>query len=122
MRHKDTYDAKTDPPPDLGLEVEVSRSALDRMQIFAAMKIPEIWRWDGQTIHVPLFGADGLYHESTHSRAFPFLEVRQLVQFVEARSELGTTALIQDFRKWVREQQAKGWPASEKKSRKTKRK
>ncbi len=38
------------PPPDLVLEVEISRSVLDRMGIDAAMKVPEVWRWDGEQL------------------------------------------------------------------------
>ncbi len=41
-----------DPPPDLALEVEGTRSALDRMDIYATLRVPEVWRYDGETIHV----------------------------------------------------------------------
>ncbi len=110
MRDRDTYDSKSDPPPDLSLEIEVSRSALDRMAIFAAMRIPEVWRWDGETIHIHLLGPDGKYVDSTRSRAFPFLPVHELVRFIKMRHRLSDTAIVQAFRKWVREQKAEGWP------------
>lgn len=125
MRHKDSYDSKTDPPPDLALEIEVSRSALDRMAIYAAFRVPEVWRWDGKTIHVHVLDAAGQYAESTKSRAFPFLPVNELARFVNMRNQLGTTALVRAFREWVRDQQAKGWPKHEKnhgKSKRTRRK
>ena len=47
MRSKEDYDQQNDPPPDLVLEVEVSCSVLDRLGIYAALKVPEVWRWDG---------------------------------------------------------------------------
>jgi Uma2 family endonuclease len=109
MRHKDSYDSKTDPPPDLALEVEITRSALNRMSIYAAMRIPEVWRWDGKKIHIHVLSGDSQYVESAQSRAFPFLPVQELVRFVNMRNQLGTTALVRAFRAWVREQQAKGW-------------
>ncbi|MGE0496039.1 MAG: Uma2 family endonuclease [Vulcanimicrobiota bacterium] len=31
-------------PPDLVVEVEISRSALDKLPIFAALAVPEVWR------------------------------------------------------------------------------
>src|ERR1700674_3812031 len=37
-------DLRTDPPPDLAIEVDVTRSSLDRMDIYAALKVPEVWR------------------------------------------------------------------------------
>lgn len=40
MRSVWDYDPHQHPPPDLVLEVEVSRSAMDRMGIYAAMKVP----------------------------------------------------------------------------------
>src|SRR5881394_1932225 len=35
-----------DPPPDLVIEVDVSSSSLDRFAIYAALRVPEIWRLD----------------------------------------------------------------------------
>src|SRR5262245_37165437 len=45
VRGRDDIDLDTDPPPDLALEIEISRSALDRMSIYAALRVPEVWRW-----------------------------------------------------------------------------
>src|ERR1043165_3043265 len=42
VRHKMTWDARTDPPPDLILEIEVSRTIAKRMAIFAAFRVPEV--------------------------------------------------------------------------------
>ena len=38
-----------DPPPDLAIEIEVSRTVLGRCRSTAAFKIPEVWRYDGTT-------------------------------------------------------------------------
>ncbi|MEW6278745.1 MAG: Uma2 family endonuclease, partial [Candidatus Eremiobacterota bacterium] len=40
----DTWDASHHPPPDLAIEVEISSSILDRLGIYAALGMPEIWR------------------------------------------------------------------------------
>src|SRR5437899_8506051 len=48
VRGKGALDLTLDPPPDLALEVEISRSALDRLRVYAALGVPEVWRWDGQ--------------------------------------------------------------------------
>src|SRR5881397_3480899 len=37
-------DAALGPPPDLIIEIDVSRSSLDRFPIFAAFGVPEVWR------------------------------------------------------------------------------
>jgi Uma2 family endonuclease len=108
VRGRTEIDFDEDPPPDLVLEVEISRSLLDRMRLYATLGVPEVWRWDGQTLRVCLLGKDGRYRENHASRAFPFLPVAELVRFLslEGRSE---TRLIREFRAWVREQQAAGW-------------
>jgi Uma2 family endonuclease len=38
-------DLSVDPPPDLVIETEVSRSVLRRLRIYAALGTREIWRW-----------------------------------------------------------------------------
>src|SRR5262249_29254374 len=50
MRGKPNFDPETDPPPDLAIEVEITRSVLNRLGIYAALGVPEVWRYDGQTI------------------------------------------------------------------------
>ena len=109
VRGKDEIDLRKDPPPDLVLEVEVSRTAVNRMGVLAVLGVPEVWRFDGKTIHVHLLGADGRYIESSTSRSFPFLPVTQLVRYLNRRKTLGNAALIREFRTWVRDQIARDW-------------
>lgn len=46
IRHKEDLDFSVDPPPDLAVEVEVSRSAVGRLPVDASLGIPEVWRYD----------------------------------------------------------------------------
>jgi Uma2 family endonuclease len=107
VRDRDDLDLDVDPPPDLVLEVEISRSTLNRMGIYAALKVPEVWRWDGEKLTVCLLGKKGNYAVSERSKAFPFLPLADLVGFMKRAG--GETAVIRSFRKWIREQQAAGW-------------
>ncbi len=52
MRGKVEIDLSVDPPPDLAIEVEVSRSAASRLPIYAALGVPEVWRYDGRVAEV----------------------------------------------------------------------
>jgi Uma2 family endonuclease len=47
IRDREDCNPECDPPPDLGLEVDITRSSMDRMEIYAKLKVPEVWRWDG---------------------------------------------------------------------------
>lgn len=109
IREKTKIDLRVDPPPDLMIEIEVSRSALDRMGIAAALRVPEFWRCDGESIQCHVLGADGKYAVSERSPTFPFLRLEVLIEFMQRRKELDETTLIREFRAWVRAQIARGW-------------
>ena len=44
IRGKTELDLMEDPPPDLAIEVEITQNVLDRISIYAALGVPEIWR------------------------------------------------------------------------------
>jgi Uma2 family endonuclease len=52
---KTHLDLRVDPPPDLAIEVDIKRSSLDRMSIYAALAVPEVWRVssEGLTFNSP---------------------------------------------------------------------
>ncbi len=103
VRGRAVLDLTVDPPPDLALEIEISRSALDRMAIYAKLRVPEVWCWDGETLRVFLLGPDGQYTESPRSQAFPFLPLDALAPFLKAGAELSEAQLVHNFRQWMRE-------------------
>jgi Uma2 family endonuclease len=107
VRGREDIDLEKDPPPDLALEIEISRSALDRMSIYAALGVPEVWRWDGKKLTVHVRTTRGTYRKSDRSKAFPFLPVTEFVGFLE-RTNLSETQLLRSFRAWVRKQK-KSW-------------
>ncbi len=109
VRGKDRIDLRCDPPPDLVLEIDVTHSSLDRLSIYAALGVPEVWRFDGTRLQVYLLGPDGRHAEADHSRAFPFLPLTELTRFLAARSNQGETDLARQFRAWVRERVAANW-------------
>jgi Uma2 family endonuclease len=104
VRGKRQIDLRVDPPPDLAIEVDVASSSLDRMSIYAALGVPEVWRLDehGLTFHV--LGSDGRYAESPVSRAFPMVTPADLSGFLALRSQLDENAVVQKVRAWIRQQ------------------
>ena len=104
VRGKASLDLAVDPPPDLFLEIEVSRTILDRIGIAAALRVPEIWRYDGNTIHVGLLGADAEYRWHSHSPTFPDIPLDQLARFLKMAQTTDHLSVLRAFRQWVREQ------------------
>lgn len=96
-------DLAVDPPPDLAVEVEISRSALDRMAIYAALRVPEVWRFDGETLTIWHLQADGTYATVPVSPGLPMLLPGEVVRWVvEADSMDDHSEWGRRLREWVR--------------------
>lgn len=102
VRQKMTWNPDVDPPPDLALEIEISRSALNRMAIFAAFRIPEVWCCDGDEIRIYLLQADGSYKLSQQSLAFPTIPVQELVKFFPPVGNTDYLSTVATVRAWIR--------------------
>jgi Uma2 family endonuclease len=102
VRSKPDISLETDPPPDIAFEVEISRSVLDRLGIYAALGVTEVWRYDGETIVVAHLQADGTYRMLDHSPSFPWLSLTELGEWLSKRMIMDETRLIRSFRAWVR--------------------
>jgi len=102
MRSKKKWDALADPPPDLAIEIDISSSWLDRLEIYAALKVPEVWRFDGEVLKVLILGANGKYKQRTKSVALPTLPMDGFVRFVKKLGSADELSLLEEFTEWVR--------------------
>jgi len=103
MRGVKRLDLTRDPPPDLVLEMEVTCSALDRMDIYATLGVPEVWRFDGETV-TPYQLVEGQYERLARSPTFPMIPLEELVRFVRLGESEDDTTMVRAFRSWVRKQ------------------
>lgn len=95
-------DLAEDPPPDLALEVIFSHDDLNKMAIYAALGVPEVWRWeDGELQSLRLI--EGQYAACEMSFNLPMLRVKDLEEFLDPMLALDESAWINSFRGWVRE-------------------
>src|SRR5437899_2960095 len=62
MRGKARIDLTVDSPPDLVIEIDVTHSSLDKLPIYAALGVPEVWRSDGSGLAI-LVLEEGVYRE-----------------------------------------------------------
>lgn len=102
MRGKTEWDAAADPPPDLVVEVDITSSSLDRLGIYAALEVPEIWHYDGATFKVLILGANRKYRVRTKSLAFPALPLTDFARFVDKLGSEDEVRLMRSFYEWVR--------------------
>ncbi|WP_193196676.1 Uma2 family endonuclease [Nostoc sp. MG11] len=102
VRDKENIDIATDPPPDLVLEIEYSRSAIDKFKLYAAMGVPEFWRYNGSVLR--LYALEGgQYSETQTSPTFTPLSVKEIPRFMQQAKKDGEIAATRAFRAWVRQ-------------------
>lgn len=108
VRGRDRIDLANDPAPDLVSEIEVTRNVLNRINICAALGVPEVWRYDGSTLTVLARTTAGQYTPASASLSFPFVPIGELGRYLALRETMGEMALARQFRQWVRSQVASG--------------
>ena len=94
---KRTIDLDADPPPDIVVEIDVTNESLSKCPIYAALSVPEIWRYDGRMAQFYEFGADA-YREVSESVSFPGLKPASLAEALEQSKTQGQTAALAAFR------------------------
>jgi Uma2 family endonuclease len=102
VRTQEEIDLTRDPPPDLVVEIEVSRRLIPRAPIYAAMGIPEIWRYDGTHLRVGHLQPGEQYVDADESTVFPMLPMPELARHLALRDRMDETQLVRTFRSWVR--------------------
>jgi len=108
IRGRQDIDLSVDPPPDLAIEIDISRSALDRMAIYGGLEIPEVWTFNGESIRIHLLQADGKYVASETSRCLPWLPVAEMIPFLQPDDKSGETARTRRFVSQVRRHFSQG--------------
>ena len=102
MHGKVHIDPAVDPAPDLMIEIEITAPALNKLPLFAAFGVPEVWRYDGRQLRIlQLTGSE--YTESPKSLAFPRASDAGLSHLVQQRMSLKRTEWLRTLRDWVRE-------------------
>lgn len=111
VRNIKVINLRKDPPPDLALEVDISRSSMNRMRIYAAIQVPEVWRWDKNGLAFLVLNADGKYDAATASLTFPLpINPADLMPFIAMRGQMDDNAVIRQFRAWIRAKVAGAQP------------
>jgi Uma2 family endonuclease len=104
VRTLDEIDFNQDPPPDLVIEIDITSSSINRLSLYAALGVPEIWRYDARAITIYRLEGES-YQVCDRSPTFPQITPAEVMRFLELRKTMGETSLIRSFRKWVRSQQ-----------------
>jgi Uma2 family endonuclease len=106
VRDADELDLATDPPPELVIEIDITRSSLNRFAIFAAVGVQEIWRYEGE--RVTMYRLAGSQYEAIEtSVCLPPLTARQATEFLKESRTENAVVWLRRVRRWVRDNIAK---------------
>jgi Uma2 family endonuclease len=96
-------DLMVDPPPDLAIEVDISSRSSRRLPIYAALGVPEVWRTNGEWLHMYQLVGGG-YLEIEESESLPGLMRCELVDFLRRSNHTHNLQFTREFRVWAASQ------------------
>jgi Uma2 family endonuclease len=88
------------PNPDLAVEVEISPSLVDKPGIYAALKVAEIWRFDGESLVIEQLRPDGKYAPAESSRFLP-VRAEEIVRWVLKEDTEDLAKWRERLRVWI---------------------
>ncbi len=104
MRDKRKLDLLKMPPPDLVVEVDITSHSIDKLPIYAAMGIGEVWRYTEHTLTI-YSRSEGGYVECEGSPTFANLPVQTVIpKLIEDSFEEGNLKVLRRFREWVKQE------------------
>jgi Uma2 family endonuclease len=97
---KSRLDLKSDPPPDIAVEIDTTSDSGREFPIYAGLGVPELWIYDKQRVHMyKLTGHK--YVAIPQSRFLPGLTGALLAEGLELSKTDGQTTALKAFRKRV---------------------
>ena len=104
MRSKQNLDLSQDPPPDLVIEVDYTSASVDRLPIYLALGVPEVWRYDEPVMQIYQL-REGVYLPCDVSPTFANLPLTtEIPRFLQESLKIGEIPMIRSFRDWVKQQ------------------
>jgi Uma2 family endonuclease len=101
VRGHTTIDLQNDPPPDLAIEVDITHPSLNKFPIYAALGIPEIWRYDGQEVRFYRL-QERAYVVMDASQGLPGVTSRQVTQLLDTSRDLPRAIWMRSVQEWAR--------------------
>ena len=95
------------PNPDLAIEVDLSPSKIDRPAIYVALRVAEVWRFDGERrrIVIERLRENGTY-EAVDMSAFLPVRAEEIERWVLEEDRRAGSRWSHRLRVWVRDEVA----------------
>jgi Uma2 family endonuclease len=103
VRGKKRLDLKEDPAPDLVVEIDVTSSSYNRLQVYADLGVAEVWIYNGESLVIQQL-SNGIYITSPTSQFFANIPITEIAKFLQQAETMDYLELVKSFRTWVRSQ------------------
>ncbi|WP_416667253.1 Uma2 family endonuclease [Egbenema bharatensis] len=109
LKNQTEIDLTRLPAPDLVVEVALTKSNIEKLPIYAALGIPEVWRYittagekvlEGKLLIYQL--QDGQYQQTPTSRQFSSVNHDRITLFIEHSDSMSLATAIKMLRAWVK--------------------
>jgi Uma2 family endonuclease len=100
IRQSEYIDLHRDPPPDLVVEIDVSRSSLNQLGLFAAFGVPEAWRHKGDRLEIHELVGDS-YIQRDSSVVLPGVRADEVFALVEGATNERRREWLRKVRAWA---------------------
>lgn len=97
---KNDIDFSIDPAPDIVVEVDLGHDSLSKFPIYAALGVPEIWRYDGEIMSIYHLAQDR-YVTAPASQALPALSSDTLTEFLSRSHREDQYEVLLAFENWL---------------------
>lgn len=94
------FDSSVDPPPDVAIEIDITSGSLAKLPAYAALGVPEVWRFDGEAMRFYKLAGEN-YEPVQTSVAFPVLTAEDFTQCLKKCKAEGQTAAAAAFRRML---------------------
>ncbi len=103
VRGKKQLDFTVDPGPDLVIEIDITSSSPNRLQVYADLGVAEVWIYNGDLLTVKQLQNE-IYITSGTSQFFASVPIPEIAGFLQQAQTMDYLELVKVFRGWVRSQ------------------
>jgi Uma2 family endonuclease len=103
VRGKKRLDLTVDPGPDLVIEIDITSSSPNRLQVYADVGVAEVWIYNGDSLKVRQL-QNGIYVITQTSQFFASVPIPEIAGFLQQAQIMDYLELVKAFRSWVRSQ------------------
>jgi Uma2 family endonuclease len=103
IRGKKRLDLSIDPVPDLVIEIDITSSSPNRLQVYADLGVAEVWIYNGDSLTVKQL-QNGIYSDAKTSQFFAGVPIPEIAGFLQQAQTIDYLETVKAFRRWVKSQ------------------